>query len=88
VTADVSNEEDVKRMVAATVTEYGRLDGAFNNASELLVNPRVCSSATEPSNLTLSHDVVPVRQSRKAIHISWHSSCFLSLEEVDQEQRS
>ena len=32
VVADVSNEGDVAAMVARTVAEFGRLDGAFNNA--------------------------------------------------------
>lgn len=32
VKADVSREEDVKGMVAATLWRYGRLDAAFNNA--------------------------------------------------------
>ena len=32
VQADVSREDDVKRMVAETVQKYGRLDIAFNNA--------------------------------------------------------
>ena len=32
VMCDVSNEEDVKNLVAKTVSQYGRLDFAFNNA--------------------------------------------------------
>lgn len=32
VRADVSQEADVKNLVAQTLTTYGRLDGAFNNA--------------------------------------------------------
>ncbi len=32
VKCDVSNEEDVKNLVAATINHYGRLDFAFNNA--------------------------------------------------------
>ena len=31
-TADVANTEDVKRMVAETVSRFGRIDAAFNNA--------------------------------------------------------
>src|SRR5260370_6433859 len=30
--ADVSNEADVEKLVAETVSTYGRLDAAFNNA--------------------------------------------------------
>ena len=33
--ADVSQEEDVKRLVAAVVQKYGRLDLAFNNAGQI-----------------------------------------------------
>jgi NAD(P)-dependent dehydrogenase (short-subunit alcohol dehydrogenase family) len=33
VRADVSRAEDVERLVAETVTAYGRLDAAFNNAA-------------------------------------------------------
>ena len=32
VKADVSNEEDVKRIVSETIKHFGRLDFAFNNA--------------------------------------------------------
>ncbi|MFA9189466.1 SDR family oxidoreductase [Flavobacterium sp. FBOR7N2.3] len=32
VKADVSNEEDVKKYVAAAVKEFGRIDGLYNNA--------------------------------------------------------
>ena len=32
VTADVSKTEDVKRMVSETVSRFGRIDAAFNNA--------------------------------------------------------
>lgn len=32
VRTDVTNEQDVEAMVAAAVSAYGRLDGAFNNA--------------------------------------------------------
>ena len=31
-TADVANTEDVKRMVSETVSRFGRIDAAFNNA--------------------------------------------------------
>lgn len=33
VAADVTREEDVARCVATAITRFGRLDGAFNNAS-------------------------------------------------------
>jgi NAD(P)-dependent dehydrogenase (short-subunit alcohol dehydrogenase family) len=33
VKADVSRAEDVERLVAETVSAYGRLDAAFNNAA-------------------------------------------------------
>ena len=32
VKADLSREDEVKALVAQTVSTYGRLDGAFNNA--------------------------------------------------------
>ncbi len=32
VRADLSSEEDVRRLIETAVTSYGRLDGAFNNA--------------------------------------------------------
>jgi NAD(P)-dependent dehydrogenase (short-subunit alcohol dehydrogenase family) len=39
VEADVSDEEDVRRMVDRAVSEFGRLDGAFNNAGVEQVPP-------------------------------------------------
>lgn len=39
--ADISNPADVKAMVAAAVSAYGRLDGAFNNAGVPNVGKRL-----------------------------------------------
>jgi 2,5-dichloro-2,5-cyclohexadiene-1,4-diol dehydrogenase 1 len=38
---DVSNEEDVQRLVDETVEAYGRLDGAYNNAGVQMTNKLV-----------------------------------------------
>jgi len=53
VRADVSQEADVKNLVAQTVAAYGRLDGAFNNAGV----EGIFGATTESDDATWDHTI-------------------------------
>lgn len=52
---DVSNEEEVKAMIEATVKEFGRIDAAYNNAGIMPPLADITASSTE--NFVKVHDI-------------------------------
>jgi NAD(P)-dependent dehydrogenase (short-subunit alcohol dehydrogenase family) len=57
VRADVSQEEDVAALVAATVAAFGRLDYAFNNAGVLLESAPITEVSLDVLERTLAINV-------------------------------
>lgn len=65
VPTDVSVEEDVERLVQATVQKFGRLDVAFNNAGSLPPTGLLVDQTVEAWNRTIAVDLTGVFLSLK-----------------------